>query len=160
MDLESDAARACRSFTSVLDARAAMDQAFGEPDIVEEQDSLLLFMARCLALDVDTPGDDETNLPHEASDDLPDVDLGTRIDALRAFLARRSARPSPAEPERPIILLHRATRPTSSRRNCHPRRRQLRLLPCIRNVVALSESSAHLFLPAGRGVSGSPLRRS
>ena len=89
------------SFTSVLDARAAMDQAFGEPDIVEEQDSLLLFMARCLALDVDTPGagDDETNLPREASDDLPDVDLGTRIDALRAFLARRSARPSLAEPE-------------------------------------------------------------
>jgi PEGA domain-containing protein len=83
------------SFTSVLDARAALDQAFGEADIVEEQDSLLLFMARCLALDVDTPGagDDEANLPREASDDLPDVDLGTRIEALRTFLARRSARP-------------------------------------------------------------------
>jgi hypothetical protein len=89
------------SFTSVLDARAALDQAFGEPDIVEEQDSLLLFMARCLALDVETPsaGDDEASLPREASDDLPDVDLGTRIDALRAFLARRSARPSQAESE-------------------------------------------------------------
>ena len=89
------------SFTSVLDARAALDQAFGEPDLVEEQDSLLLFMARCLALDVDTPGgsDDEANLPREASDDLPDVDLGTRIEALRAFLARRSARPSQAEPD-------------------------------------------------------------
>ena len=42
------------SFTSVTDARAALDEAFGEPD-PSEQDGLLLFMARCLALDVNTP---------------------------------------------------------------------------------------------------------
>ena len=41
------------SFTSVTDARAALDEAFGEPD-PSEQDGLLLFMARCLALDVNT----------------------------------------------------------------------------------------------------------
>jgi hypothetical protein len=88
------------SFTSVLEARAALDQAFGEPDLIEEQDSLLLFMARCLALDADTPnpGDDETGAMRDASDDLPDVDLGTRIEALRTFLARRSTRPSQTEP--------------------------------------------------------------
>jgi PEGA domain len=91
------------SFTSVLDARAALDQAFGEPDIVEEQDSLLLFMARCLALDVNNPAiasGEETNGTSDTipgSDDLPDVDLGTRIEALRTFLARRSSRSSQAE---------------------------------------------------------------
>ena len=92
------------SFTSVLDARAALDQSFGEPDIIEEQDSLLLFMARCLALDTNAPsvtGDDEADgagaMP--GSDDLPDVDLGTRIEALRTFLARRSSRPAQPESE-------------------------------------------------------------
>jgi hypothetical protein len=91
------------SFTSVLDARAALDQAFGEPDIVEEQDSLLLFMARCLALDVNAPAiasGQETKGTSDTipgSDDLPDVDLGTRIEALRTFLARHSSRSSQAE---------------------------------------------------------------
>ena len=80
------------SFTSVLDARAALDQAFGEPDIVEEQDSVLLFVARCLALDVDAPASGDDELPRETSADLPDVDLGTRIEALKTFLARRSSR--------------------------------------------------------------------
>jgi len=95
------------SFTSVLDARAALDQAFGEPDIIEEQDSLLLFMARCLALDVNAPsmaGEDPAGGASGAmpgSDDLPDVDLGTRIEALRTFLARRSSRSAPPEPEAP-----------------------------------------------------------
>lgn len=85
------------SFTSVTDARAALVDSFGEPDPVE-QDGLLLFMARCLALDVNTslPADDESraaNGPIAAgADDVPDVDLGTRIEALRAFLARRSSR--------------------------------------------------------------------
>ena len=94
------------SFTSVLDARAALDQSFGEPDLIEEQDSLLLFMARCLALDTNAPpatGDDEADgagaMP--GSDDLPDVDLGTRIEALRTFLARRSSRPAQPESEAP-----------------------------------------------------------
>ena len=86
------------SFTSVTDARAALDEAFGEPD-PSEQDGLLLFMARCLALDVNTPPfptDEETRAaggPVAAGvDDVPDVDLGTRIEALKAFLASRSAR--------------------------------------------------------------------
>jgi hypothetical protein len=82
------------SFTSVLDAHAALDSAFGEENPVAEQDVLLLFMARCLALDVDRPpaqGDDEPDTPGR-TDDLPDVDLATRIEALRTFLARRSAR--------------------------------------------------------------------
>ena len=43
------------SFASVLDARAVLDEALGEADLVEEQDGLLLFMARCLALDVTAP---------------------------------------------------------------------------------------------------------
>ena len=86
------------SFTSVTDARAALDEAFGEPD-PSEQDGLLLFMARCLALDVNTPPfptEEETRAaggPVAAGvDDVPDVDLGTRIEALKAFLASRSAR--------------------------------------------------------------------
>jgi len=85
------------SFTSVTDARAALDEAFGEPD-PSEQDGLLLFMARCLALDVNTPSfpTEETRAaggPVAAGvDDVPDVDLGTRIEALKAFLASRSAR--------------------------------------------------------------------
>jgi PEGA domain-containing protein len=82
------------SFTSVLDAQTSLDLALGEADLVEEQDSLLLFMARCLALNADAGGGDAI----AASDDLPDVDLATRIEALRAFLARRSARSSQAEP--------------------------------------------------------------
>jgi hypothetical protein len=116
------------SFTSVTDARSAFDDAFGEPSPVE-QDGLLLFMARCLALEANTPpfsADDEgraTNGPiPSAVDDVPDVDLGTRIEALKAFLARRStaraeaesapapavaAMPSPAPPAQA------ATRPTS-----------------------------------------------
>ena len=86
------------SFTSVTDARAALDEAFGKPD-PSEQDGLLLFMARCLALDVNTPPfptDEETRAAGgpvaTGVDDVPDVDLGTRIEALKAFLASRSAR--------------------------------------------------------------------
>ena len=86
------------SFTSVTDARASLDEAFGEPDPLE-QDGLLLFMARCLALDVNTPPfptEEESRTTGgaiaEGVDDVPEVDLGTRIDALRAFLARRSSR--------------------------------------------------------------------
>ena len=86
------------SFTSVTDARTVFDEAFGETD-PSEQDGLLLFMARCLALDVNTPPfptDEETRAaggPVAAGvDDVPDVDLGTRIEALKAFLASRSAR--------------------------------------------------------------------
>jgi len=104
------------SFTSVTDARAGLDEAFGEQDPLE-QDGLLLFMARCLALDVNTPFPTEDDArasggPVPAgADDVPDVDLGTRIEALKAFLARRAARaeasiaalpkpvaPAPAEP--------------------------------------------------------------
>ena len=92
------------SFTSVLDARAALDAAFGTSDPVTEQDALMLFMARCLALDVDTTqlrGDSESDAPGR-NDDLPDVDLATRIEALRAFLARRSARRDGPAPEEPV----------------------------------------------------------
>jgi hypothetical protein len=84
------------SFTSVTDARAALDDAFGEPGPAE-QDGLLLFMARCLALEVDTQpfsADDDARAANgpipAAVDDVPDVDLGTRIEALKAFLARRA----------------------------------------------------------------------
>jgi hypothetical protein len=91
------------SFTSVLEARAALDAAFGTADPVTEQDALMLFMARCLALDVDTTQfrGDESDAPGR-SDDLPDVDLATRIEALRAFLARRSARRDVAAAEEPL----------------------------------------------------------
>jgi hypothetical protein len=85
------------SFASVLDAREALDTALGDSNEAIEQDGLLLFMARCLTLDVNTPtklaGDDAAageTVP--GSDDVPDVDLGTRIEALKAFLAHRSAR--------------------------------------------------------------------
>jgi hypothetical protein len=91
------------SFTSVLDARAALDSAFGVEDSVTEQDALLLFMARCLALSVDTPqfgGDDEPDASGR-TDDLPDVDIGMRIEALRMFLARRSARREGSAHEEP-----------------------------------------------------------
>jgi hypothetical protein len=89
------------SFTSVLDAHAALDAPFGGEDPVTEQDALLLFMARCLALDVDVPavGDRDDREAPIRTDDLPDVDLATRIDALRAFLARRSAQREPVSEE-------------------------------------------------------------
>jgi hypothetical protein len=85
------------SFASVLDAREALNDALGAPNLAAEQDGLLLFMARCLTLDVNTPldlGDHEGTAgePIQGSDDLPDVDLATRIEALKAFLAHRSAR--------------------------------------------------------------------
>jgi hypothetical protein len=94
------------SFASAIDARAAFDDAFGEATPAE-QDGLLLFMARCLALDVGvssfgsehdsgSAGDASEATPN--TDDLPDVDLGTRIEALRAFLARRSS-PASAPPQ-------------------------------------------------------------
>jgi hypothetical protein len=92
------------SFTSVLDAQAALDAAFGSEDAAMEQDALLLFVARCLALDIDTTqfrDKDEPDAPVR-TDDLPDVDLATRIDALRAFLARRSARREPPVAEEPL----------------------------------------------------------
>jgi hypothetical protein len=66
-------------------------------------------MARCLALDVDTQqlrGEGESDTAGR-TDDLPDVDLSTRIEALRTFLARRSARreaqehPEPAQQQEP-----------------------------------------------------------
>ena len=86
------------SFTSVTDARAALVDTFGEADPVE-QDGLLLFMARCLALETNAsafPMEEDgrsASGPIPASvDDVPDVDLGTRIEALKAFLARRSSR--------------------------------------------------------------------
>ena len=82
----------------MTDARAALVDTFGEADPVE-QDGLLLFMARCLALETNAsafPMEEDgrsASGPIPASvDDVPDVDLGTRIEALKAFLARRSSR--------------------------------------------------------------------
>ena len=115
------------SFTSVTDARAAFDDAFGEPDPAE-QDGLLLFMARCLALDVNTPPfptDEDaraTGGPIAAgADDVPDVDLGTRIEALRAFLARRSAK-ADAPPENPPAPTAVPPPPTVAPLSSAPRR--------------------------------------
>ena len=115
------------SFTSVTDARAAFDDAFGEPDPAE-QDGLLLFMARCLALDVNTPPfptDEDaraTGGPIAAgADDVPDVDLGTRIEALRAFLARRSAK-ADAPPENPPAPTAVPLPPTVAPLSSAPRR--------------------------------------
>lgn len=90
-------------FASVIDARDALDEALGESNPVAEQDNLLRFMARCLSLDLDVSsfarelagGEASEAIP--GSDDLPEVDLGTRIEALRAFLARRPARTQPEE---------------------------------------------------------------
>ncbi len=100
------------SFTSVLDARVAFDAAFGDEDPVAEPDALMLFMARCLALDVDTQqlrGEGESDASGR-TDDLPDVDLSTRIEALRTFLARRSARREaqhhPEPPQHPESAQH------------------------------------------------------
>jgi hypothetical protein len=96
------------SFTSVLDARAALDQALGEPDLVEEQDGLLRFMARCLTFDVEkrspksSDGSGTASQTTSGSDDLAEVDLETRIEALKAFLAtRRSAPGEPIAPPEP-----------------------------------------------------------
>jgi hypothetical protein len=93
------------SFTSVTDARGALVDAFGEAH-AGEQDSLLLFMARCLALEtnaapfsVDEDGSTTSGPVAAAVDDLPDVDLGTRIEALKAFLARRSSSRTDSVPE-------------------------------------------------------------
>jgi hypothetical protein len=103
------------SYTSVLDARAALDTALGDADPATEQDGLLLFMARCLSLDVDTaPSAERTAASDGAvpeSDDLPDVDLGIRIEALRAFLARRSPHTGTTGAEDPP--LHAASAATS-----------------------------------------------
>ena len=64
-------------------------------------------MARCLALDVDAPASGDDELPRETSADLPDVDLGTRIEALKTFLARRSSRAmetaGPGETSQPTL---------------------------------------------------------
>lgn len=97
------------SFTSVTDARSAFDDAFGEVSPLE-QDGLLLFMARCLALDVNSspfPSEDEAQAGGSITagvDDVPDVDLATRIEALKAFLARRATRsetPADSAPAQP-----------------------------------------------------------
>jgi len=135
------------SFASVLDAREALDDALGDSNEAIEQDGLLLFMARCLTLDVNTPSKlaDDQGAAGEAvpgSDDLPDVDLGTRIDALKAFLAHRSARrergdqgptteepvplgPTPAQaaikPEEPTRPIPVATPPASKTEPSAPR---------------------------------------
>ena len=96
-----DAARRCSGTRRTrshrcIDARAALDEALGEAAPGSEQDGLLLFMARCLALDVTAPPFARARKTRcrrsgrfpTTADDLPDVDLGTRIEALRAFLAR------------------------------------------------------------------------
>jgi hypothetical protein len=91
------------SFASAIDARAALDEAFGEATPAE-QDGLLLFMARCLALDTQVSSfggehsgsDGDSDDPTPNTDDMPDVELGTRIEALRAFLERRSSRAAAA----------------------------------------------------------------
>ncbi len=93
------------SFASTIGARAALDDALGEATPAE-QDGLLLFMARCLALDTrvssfgsehDTGSAGDTDDATPNTDDMPDVELGTRIEALRAFLERRSARAAAAQ---------------------------------------------------------------
>jgi hypothetical protein len=113
------------SFTSVLDARTALDSAFGEEDPATEKDALLLLMARCLALDVTSQefrGYDESDAPGE-TDVLPDVDLATRIEALRTFLAQRSARRVTHIPEPPPDAALPMARTAASQPSPGPRRR-------------------------------------
>ena len=72
------------SFASATDARMALDEAFGIEDALAEQSALQIFLARYAASDV----------PVEA-------DLGPRLEAMKAFLARYPSRRTAAKPESP-----------------------------------------------------------
>ena len=94
------------SFPTALEAGAALDEAIGEENEALERDALHVFLARCLALDMHATPDVEslpavTDVDAEpetvdlVTDDISgDVDLGPRIEALRAFLARYAANPA------------------------------------------------------------------
>jgi PEGA domain-containing protein len=99
-------------FVTARDASVALDEAIGKEDEALERDALHVFLARCLALDVRMPaagvtGADDGPLTLDPIDDVAsEVELGPRIEALRAFLARYpshamkapGARPWPPQP--------------------------------------------------------------
>jgi hypothetical protein len=72
------------SFASPSDARAALDEAFGIENAIAESGALKAFMTRYAAPDVHS-----------------DTDLGPRLEAMKAFLARYPARrvTAPASPD-------------------------------------------------------------
>ena len=96
------------SFPTALEAGAALDEAIGEENEALERDALHVFMARCLALDMQADPDpatvtaitelDPEKIDFVTDDVSGDVDLAPRIEALRAFLARYNAPASPGAP--------------------------------------------------------------
>ena len=94
-------------FVNARDAAVALDEAIGKEDEALERDALHVFLARCLALDVRMPpagvtGADDGPLTLDPIDDVAsEVDLGPRIEALRAFLARYPSHPMKAPPAQP-----------------------------------------------------------
>ena len=100
------------AFRTASDAAAALDDAIGTEDAAVERDALHVFLARCLALDVRPPQQNEasdtdnSSLSLDAIDDVAsEVDLAPRIEALRAFLARYPIQtqraPAPEPPPAP-----------------------------------------------------------
>ena len=102
-------------FVNARDAAAALDEAIGKEDEALERDALHVFLARCLALDVRMPpagvtGADDGPLTLDPIDDVAsEVDLGPRIEALRAFLSRYPShpmKPPAARPSAPADATH------------------------------------------------------
>jgi hypothetical protein len=94
-------------FATARDAAVALGEATGKEDEALERDALHVFLARCLALDVrlspaDITGNDDGPLTLDTIDDVAsEVNLGPRIEALRAFLARYPSHPGKAPAPRP-----------------------------------------------------------
>jgi len=72
------------SFATPIDARVALDDAFGVENAVVELSALQMFLARYAATDVSV-----------------EPDLGPRLEAMKAFLARYPARKTAATPDAP-----------------------------------------------------------
>ena len=101
-----------RSFESVLDAAPAFDEAVGAVKRTEERERLLRFMARCTvggigrhaAVTGDRPGAATTARTLSPPGELPHADVASRIEALKGFLARPSARADrPLDPAGPVV---------------------------------------------------------
>jgi hypothetical protein len=72
------------SFATPIDARVALEDAFGSENAVAELSALQMFLAR-----------------YAATDGSVEPDLGPRLEAMKAFLARYPARKTTGSPEAP-----------------------------------------------------------
>jgi hypothetical protein len=87
------------AFASPLDARAALDAAFGEENAAAEMGALQVFLAR-----------------HATADAPGQADLGPRLEAMRAFLARYPARRTTEQPQPPSAKTSSAAPPQETTR--------------------------------------------